>query len=119
MTRFLPTLWMFVRKNRLVVSVLVIATCALIWFGANMISNFLYFNDPRHQDLALKGWMTPKYIVLSYDLPRQNVADILGITSKDQRGTPMRDIAEGMGVTLDELTEIVRAAAAEYRSNGS
>jgi len=107
----------FVRKHWLAVGCFVLFSLAALWFAFVFISDFLYFNDPRNQDAQLKGWMTPRYVVMTYDLPRPLVADILGLTSMDQRGMPMRDIAAEMGVTLEELTEIVRAAAADHRAN--
>lgn len=113
---FKPHFKSFLRDNWIVAGLFVLSLVAIVWFTASSIGEFLYFNDPANKDVALKGWMTPKYIVLTYDLPRPLVADMLGLTSMDQRGTPMRDVATEMGVTLDELTDIVRAAAAAHRA---
>ena len=110
-----PKLRHFLQKNWIVVAVLAATAFALLWFGFNIVSDFLYFNDPRHQDIALKGWMTPRYVVMSYDLPRGVVADVLGLTGPAQRGIVMRDIALQMGISLDALTQVVRDAAATYR----
>jgi hypothetical protein len=106
---------LFVRKHWIIVSILVLAACAMLWMVISVALNFLYFNDPRNQDIALKGWMTPRYVVMSYDLPKPFVAEMLGLTSDDQRGMPMRDVAKQMGVTLEELTEIVRTSATAFR----
>ena len=113
-------IWSFLRKHLGVFAVLIVTCLVGLWFVADMFMDFLYFNDPQHQDAALKPWMTPRYVVMSYDLPRAEVAEILGLTTEDQRGMTMRDIAVLNDMSLDELTEKVRTMAETYRSeNGS
>ena len=114
-----PKMVSFLRQNWIVVSILLVACAVAIWIGANVVLDFIYFNDPRHQDEILKGWMTPRYIVMSYDLPRGVVMDMLDIGSEDKHGMRLRDVAQNMGVTLEELTQIVRDGAAKYRAAGS
>jgi len=111
-----PLLGPFLRQNWPIIAVLMLALVAALWFGGLLVAEFVYFNDPRHQDSDLKAWMTPKYVVMSYDLPRQVVADALGLEGPDQRGMRMREIADQMGLTLSELTERVRASAAAFRA---
>ena len=57
--------------------------------------------------------MTPRYVVMSYDLSRPMVLELLQLEPGER--TKMRDVAAGMGLTLDELTQIVRDAATRYR----
>ena len=111
MTRFQQ----FARENWALLSVFLLALAVALWFGVQFVLQFIYFHDPRNQDVELKGWMTPKYVVLTYDLPRSLVAEILGLTDPSQRGRPLRRIADDLGLTMEELTERVRAEAAEYR----
>ena len=76
----------------------------------------IYFNDPRHKNANLQGWMTPRYVVLSYDIPRDVALEVLGL---DQEATGrrlhMRDIAQLQQIDLAELTQRVRIAAENYR----
>ncbi|PUB13596.1 hypothetical protein [Yoonia sediminilitoris] len=111
-----PHLLSFLRQHWQIVGVIALASAAALWFAISVLLDFIYFNDPKNQDIALKPWMTPRYIVMSYDLPPEVVAELLDLTPQQDRRVPMRDIAEKMGITLDELTEIVRAAAAAYRA---
>lgn len=53
------------------------------------MANAIYFNDPKHQDEVLKDWMTPRYIVLLYELHREIVASSLGL-NEDDRGKHLR-----------------------------
>lgn len=105
----------FFRQNWPVLLVFVGALGAALWYSGNVVLDMIYFNDPRHQDETLKAWMTPRYIVMSYDLPREMVAEILEL-EPDDRGRNLSTIAEARGMTLDEMTERVRAAAEEFRA---
>jgi len=108
-------IWGFLRQHLGMLAVLVIACVAGLWFTFGILSEFLYFHDPINQDEALKPWMTPRYVVMSYDLPRGLVADVLGLPSEMHRGMTMADIAEMNDLSLDELTKIVRDAASAFR----
>lgn len=78
--------------------------------------DIIYFNDPRHQDQALKGWITPRYVSMSYELPKRVVDDVLGLERDEGRGKRLSDIAASLGVDLDELTQMVQAAAEDHRT---
>ena len=106
----------FVARNRLPISLALAALAIALWFGTRLVLDVVRFHDPRHDDTELEGWMTPRYIVLTYDLPRPYVAEILKLTERD-RGRRLKRIAEDQGLTLDELTARVRAAAEEYRAD--
>jgi hypothetical protein len=109
-------IWSFLRNHMGVVAILVIACAAGLWFAADIVSDFVYFNDPRHQDEALKPWMTPRYVGMSYDLPRDVVHDIFGLSDNGPRGMTMRNIAAEQGLSLHDLTEKVRTTANAYRT---
>ena len=105
----------FVRNNLLLVLLTVATLIVIGWFGFRFIADFIYFHDPNNVDVELKGWMTARFIVLTYDLPRPFVFDLLGIQSHEEGGAHLKFIAEELGVSLEELTQKVRQAAAEYR----
>ena len=109
-------IWSFLRNHLGVFAVLIIACAAGLWFAADIFLDFLYFNDPRHQDEALKAWMTPRYVGMSYDLPRPVVGEIFGLTEGGPRGMTMRTIAAEQNMSLDALTDKVRAAAEAFRA---
>ena len=107
----------FVKENWIALTVFGCSAVAALWFGASFLLNLIYFNDPRHQDETLKAWMTPRYVVMSYDLPRQVVADVLDLPEGGPRGRKMDEIADELGLTLAELTQRVREAAAAHRES--
>ena len=105
----------FMRQNLLLVGVFTIACGVALWFLTHIALDFLYFNDPKNQDVDLRGWMTPRYIVRTYDLPRDLVLETLQIEENQQRGAPLRRIASDLGLTMDELTDLIRQTAETYR----
>jgi hypothetical protein len=109
-------IWSFMRNHIGVFSVLVIACGFGLWFLVDIVADFIYFNDPRHQDEALKAWMTPRYVGMSYGLPRPVVGELFNLGSDTPRGTTMRMIAAEQNLTLDALTQIVRDAADAFRT---
>lgn len=96
----------------------IVSLAFAVWYAYAFLADAIYFNDPRHKDQALKGWMTPRYVVMSYDLPKETVRDALGLIPND-RDRPIRlsVIAERQKLSLDELTDKVRAAAKAYRES--
>lgn len=107
---------LFAKRHWLPIAGFCISAVLAVWFGFTFLASAIYFNDPRHQDEALKGWMTPRYIVLSYELPREVVFDALAIEIENKGRPPrMENIAADQDVSLDELTKRVRAVADQYR----
>ena len=110
-----PKLTSFLRKNWLLVGLLLGGLVVALWLASRLMLDALYFNDPRNVDVDLKPWMTPRYVVMTYDLPRDVVADMLGLTSEADRRKRLGRLADERGMTMETLTQSVRDAAAEYR----
>lgn len=108
----------FLRKYWLLVCALSLSIIFASWFGVTILASAIYFNDPRHKDIDLKGWMTPRYIMLSYDLPRNVIIEVLRLDDSFIGKRPkLKDIATKQNITLEELTNKVRAAALKNREN--
>lgn len=88
---------------------------AVITLSSTLLADAIYFNDPRHKDVDLEAWMTPRYVGMSYGLPRNVIDDIFGIKENSGRPRRLDRQASKMGLSLDELTNVVRIAAAKYR----
>ncbi|WP_306258955.1 hypothetical protein [Pararhizobium sp. IMCC21322] len=110
-----PKLRTFILRNKLTVGFCAASFLALIYFVGSFTAELIYFNDPRHQNEALKPWMTPRYVALSYDLPRETVREIFGFTEAFEGPRRMGFVAERLDVSLEDLTAMVRDAAQEYR----
>ncbi|WP_310619959.1 hypothetical protein [Flexibacterium corallicola] len=104
-----------VNRKRILAGILLIASIVATWLLVLVILDTLYLHDPRHKDMALKPWMTPRYIVLTYNLPRPLVIQILSLDPKKDKGIRLGRIADEQGISMEELTARVRAAATQYR----
>lgn len=108
----------FWRRHRVALVVLVTALCAALWFGARLAREAVHFADPAHQRQTLEGWMTPRYVGRSWDLPPDVIMALMELQPGDGRRTLARIAAE-RGLTLAELEARVRAARAALDSAGS
>ena len=57
----------------------------------------------------VQAWMTPGYIVRSYGIPPEVMAQTLGLEPGSARGKTLEEIAATQGVPLDRLLEAVQA----------
>lgn len=109
-----PRLRTFIGQNKLTVGIAAVSFLALVYFTGSFVAELIYFNDPRHQNEALKPWMTPYYVALSYDLPRETVKEVFEFTDEFEGPKRMSFVAERLDLSLEELTEKVRTAAQAY-----
>lgn len=114
-----PKLNSFLQAQKWTIAGLVISLAALVTVSVTFLADAIYFNDPRHQNADLKPWMTPRYIGLSYDLPRPVVMEILEIEEGSKFPKRLDRLANKLDITLEELTEKVRTAKADYEENSN
>ncbi len=107
----------FLRQNWLLICLFGASFLLALWFAIHAALHALYFNDPRNVDDALKPWMTPRYVVMTYDLPRPFVMEVLALDPEADQGIRLGQIAKERGVSLEELTEVVRRAANGHRED--
>lgn len=106
------------RTQPVVFAICVLAIIGALFFGGRLISEALYFNDPDHKNQPLEPWMTPRYVGMSYGLPRHVIMEIMDLDDDREGRTPhMRVIAARLGMTLPELEAKVRETAKAYREN--
>lgn len=104
----------FVKKNIIPIGLLLASVIAVIIFSKGFIANLIYFADPRHQNQPLEYWMTPRYVVMSYDLPPPIVDEVMGIRPKIDKRKPLTKVLEDLGITLEELQTRINEAQAEH-----
>ncbi len=105
----------FGRENWLLLIVFAAASCFALFFAVHTIRDFVYFNDPANVDVDLQPWMTPRFIVLTYDLPRPFVFETLGLDPDADGGKRLGHLARERDLTMEELTEMIRKSSATYR----
>lgn len=100
----------FVKNNKIPFGILVISLLALAFFSSGFIANLIYFADPKHQNQPLEGWMTPRYVGMSYDLPPQILDDVMQLRPKVDKRKPLTQVVQDLGISLSELNEKIIAA---------
>ncbi|SNY91943.1 hypothetical protein SAMN04515647_2185 [Cohaesibacter sp. ES.047] len=106
----------FWKEQPVALSALILALCVLVFFGARFAMSFIYFQDPTHRNETLQKWMTPKYVGMSYRLPRDVIHDVMQLEDFEGKRIKLEDVAERMGITLKELEQRVRAAKRAYEA---
>lgn len=106
------------RSHRIALIAFVVAVTLLGFFAVRTVTATIYWMDPTHQDQPIAGWMTPRYVAQSYNLP----PDVLGPALFLLPGAPPRRrsldaIAADNGITLDDLQRRIDEAAAAWRAN--
>jgi hypothetical protein len=67
---------------------------------------------------TIEGWMTPGYIVQSFDLEPEAMAAALGLEPGSARGKTLEDIATARDVPLADLIAAVEAVIEARRGAG-
>ena len=109
-----PKLIRFMKARRWEFAGLLLSVIFLITIIFSFLADAIYFNDPRHKNAELKAWMTPRYISLSYELPRPIVLELLGIKEDENFPKRLDRLSEKLGITLEELTVKVRDLKTNY-----
>ncbi len=113
MWRRIKDLWVH-NRYLLLAFVLVIGLAGL--FGVRAVTQFIYWSDPAKQDQTLAGWMTPRYVARSYDVPPEVVLAALGIEKGPPRRVSLESLAEAQGMSLAQMQARLQEAVALWRA---
>ena len=109
MTNRLKYLW---QNHKLLLSGFTIAAVLTAFFAVRMVVSSIYWGNPDHQNQPLEGWMTPRYVAMSYGLERQEVEQVLGMDPTSVARVHLNDLLKAQGMTLKELQARIDAIVA-------
>jgi len=90
---------------------------ALIYLTVDVVAETIYFNDPAHRRQALEPWMTPRYVAMSWELPRPVIEEIFQLGPREDGPPPrLSDISERLDVGLEDLQAQIQAASDAERA---
>lgn len=113
----LSALRFFWREHRFLFLAFAMALALTVFFTVRMVVFTLYWADPAHRNQPIAGWMTPRYIVHSYDLPPELVRKVLNLEEEPRKRRTLAEIARDSDLTLDEIAQrITQAAEAHHGS---
>lgn len=96
---------------------LTLALAATLFFAVRAAMFAVYWADPAHRDQPIQGWMTPRYVAMSWDLPPEVLREALGpaMPEPGERRT-LAEIAADTGIPLPRLAEQIEAAAEAHHA---
>lgn len=107
------TLW---RRHPVLTLVFALAIVAAGFFGARALTFAVTLAWRAEQPVA--GWMTPRYIVRTYGLPREEVARILGVDDQSEARMPVDALSRQLGRPLPEVLAELEAAVTAHEAAG-
>lgn len=102
------------RKNRLLAAAFLVALSLAVIFGLGAIRHARDF--AAAPDQPIRGWMTPRYVIHSWALPRDTMIQVLQLERAGGRET-LKSIADRQGVPVETLIQAIEAAIAAHRAD--
>lgn len=86
-----------------VTSGFLLAVAATIFFAIRSTVFMVYWADPVHQNRPIEGWMTPRYVVHSWQVEPDVLIGVIGDGPMPGKRQSFEDIARDRGISLDDL----------------
>jgi len=103
-----------------VATVMLFASLVVIaFFSVRIATNWVYWNDPAHRDQVIAGWMTPRYVAHSWQIPPEQIGAVLGVTRGDGKPQSLELIARARGVPTETLIAELHAAIQAHRAESA
>lgn len=99
----LSRLW---THHRLLLAGFALALGVTLFFAVRLVVIAIYWNDPAHLEQPVAGWMTPRYVALSWDIPPDQVRAALGLSADRPQGRiTLDEIARDRGIPASDLID--------------
>lgn len=86
------------------------------FFAVRLTIGAFYWGDPAHMDQPIEGWMSPRFVAHSWDVPPELVAETLALPRDGSgRRITLEKLAAERGVPLGALIAELEAAIAAHR----
>jgi hypothetical protein len=85
------------------------------FFVVRTVLSTLYWSD--HRDETIAGWMTPRYVAMSWQVPPEVVGEALSLERDGSgRRSTLAELAATRGVSVEALAAEVAQAIETYRA---
>ncbi|WP_296424819.1 hypothetical protein [Yoonia sp.] len=103
--------------RRLLITVLALALLGTTFFAVRLTTATAVWTDPARQFEPIAGWMTPRYVAMSWQVPPEVVGAALSLEQDGMgRKITLAELADLRGVPLHSLTGDLTTAIAAYRA---
>jgi len=105
------------RPPRWLLAAFVLAAAVTAFFALRMVVAAIRWSDPELRDQPIAGWMTPRYVAMSWQVPPEVIAEALEADAGGSlRGRTLEQIAAARGIPADALAEALKDAITAYRA---
>ncbi|MCA0206583.1 MAG: hypothetical protein LCH92_19750 [Proteobacteria bacterium] len=92
-----------------------LALVGTLYFGIRVAMGAFYWSDPAHRDQVIEGWMPLGYVGRSWNVPREVMMEIAGITPDGRPRRSLEMIARDENIPLPVLIERIQSGIAQWR----
>lgn len=102
--------------RRVLLAVLALALIGTLFFAVRIATSTALWREPAEPDAPIAGWMTPRYIARSWDIPPDVIAAALALEHDGGgRKITLAELAAERGTDIATLTADLTLAIAAYR----
>lgn len=87
----------------------VLAAALTAFFAVRAVMFAVYWMDPDRGHHPVEAWMTPRYILHAYDIPRERLAETLGLEQGESPKIPLGKLARERGRDVAGMIAAVQA----------
>jgi hypothetical protein len=109
----MKALW---RRRPIILTAFLLSLALMLFFGIRALVVTIYWNDPARANQPVADWMTPRYVVMAYGIPREALGALLELDPSELKRQSLADIARQTGRSPQDLIDEIEAMIADFRS---
>lgn len=95
-------------KRKWLIAGFVLAAALTLFFAVRAAMFAVFWLDPHRDRHPVEPWMTPRYIVRTYDIPREVLAEALQLDEGDNPKMPLETLAKEHAIPVETLVSAVQ-----------
>lgn len=103
------------RRHPVLVSAFAVMVALALVFALRFAVSVAYWSDPARRDLVIEAWMPVGHIARTWDIPRDVLAEALGLPPGSAPGQSLARIAADQGVSVEDIKARLALAIAAHR----
>ncbi|MAM60110.1 hypothetical protein [Maritimibacter sp. UBA3975] len=107
-----------VKRHPILFAGFVLALVAVVLFTARTVHDAIRWDDYFGHEPEIAGWMTPRYIVRTWNVPPEILAEVLDIEPGEAPRKTISELAVERGETPPELADRIETVIEAWREGG-
>jgi hypothetical protein len=92
-------------KRKVMLAGFAIAAVLTAFFVIRAVFFAFVWMDPERGLHPIEPWMTPRYIARTYDIPREQMQEVLDLGPEETPRQPLETLAEARGIPVQQLID--------------